>query len=298
MSKKWLSAVVVCLLLAAVSITNAQQQAPSGPPRVLQISHEEIKPDKGPAHEQQAKHYVQLLAKANSPYYRLALLPVTGEENEVLYLWGFDSYAQAEKFGKDSEKWATETLKADFDQLQRESEGLHASVRNLLASHREDLSFHPTHESVSQARYFQTVTFRVRPGHEADFAEAVKIVRAAYEKLNVEVHWLTYQVSSGAPSPTFLVFIPRKSFEELDEGLARSKAFQEAEGQENVKRLERIAAEAYVNVESGLYRLAPKISYVSKEFAASNPDFWTPKAEAVESASTAKKQLKRPAPKP
>jgi hypothetical protein len=111
MGKNWLSAVVVCLLLAGVSTTYAQQQAPPGPPRVLQISHEEIKPDKGPAHEQQAKHYVQLPSKANSPYYRLALLPVTGEENEVLYLWGFDSYAQAEKFGKDSEKWATETLK-------------------------------------------------------------------------------------------------------------------------------------------------------------------------------------------
>jgi hypothetical protein len=298
MGKNFLSFLVVCLLSAGVATSYAQQQAPPGPPRVLQISREEIKPDKGPAHEQQAKHYVQLLTKADSPYYRLALLPVTGDESEVLYLWGFGSYAEAEKFGKDSEKWATETLKADFDQLGRESEGLHASVHNLLASHREDLSFRPTHESVSQARYFQTVTFHVRPGHEADFAEAVKIVRAAYEKLNVEVHWFIYQVSSGAPSPTFFVFIPRKSFQELDEGLARSKAFQEAEGEENAKRLQRIAAEAYVNVESSIYRLNPKMSYVSKEFAAADPDFWTPKAEAVEAASTSKKQVKRLAPKP
>ena len=225
MSKNCVSLLVVCLLLAGVSTAYAQQQASPGPPRVLQISREEIKPDKGLAHEQQAKHYVQLLAKANSPYYRLALLPVTGDESEVVYLWGIDSYAEAEKFGKDSDKWATETLKADFDQLQRESEGLHASVRNMLANYREDLSFRPTHESVSQARYMQAITFRVRPGHEADFAEAVKIVRAANEKLNVDVHWFIYQVSSGAPSPTFLVIVPRKSFQELDEGLARSKAF-------------------------------------------------------------------------
>ena len=298
MGKNLLSFLVVCLLVVGVLTTYAQQQAPAGPPRVLQISREEIKPDKGPAHDKQANHYVRLLAKANSTYYRLALLPVTGDESEVLYLWGFASYAEAEKFGKDSEKWATETLKADFDELEREAEGLHASVRNLFASYREDLSLRPTHESVSQARYMQAITFRVRPGHEADFAEAVKIVRAANEKLNVDVHWFIYQVSSGAPGPTFIAFVPRKSFQELDEGLARSKALQEAEGEENVKRLQRIAAEAYVNVESRIYRLNPKMSYVSKEFAAADPDFWTPKVEAVKAVPAAKKQVKQVAAKP
>ena len=298
MGKNLLSFLVVCLLVVGVLTTYAQQQAPAGPPRVLQISREEIKPDKGPAHDKHANHYVQLLAKANSTYYRLALLPVTGDESEVLYLWGFASYAEAEKFGKDSEKWATETLKADFDQLEREAEGLHASVRNLFANYREDLSFRPTHESVSQARYMQAITFRVRPGHEADFAEAVKIVRAANEKLNVDVHWFIYQVSSGAPGPTFIAFVPRKSFQELDEGLTLSKALQEAEGEENVKRLQRIAAEAYVNVESRIYRLNPKMSYVSKEFAAADPDFWTPKVEAVKAVPAAKKQVKQVAAKP
>jgi len=286
MRKSLFSFLGVCLLLAGVVAAHAQQQAPSGPPKILQISREVIKADKGPAHEKQANHYVQLLAKASSPYYRLALLPVTGDESEVVYLWGFDSFAEAERFAKDSEKWTTQTLKTDFDQLERESEGLHASVRNLFAIYREDLSFRPTRTSVSQARYMQAVTFRVRPGHEPEFAEAVKIVRAAYEQVNLDVHWFIYQISSGAPGPTFLVFIPRKSLQELDEGLARSKALQEAEGEENAKKLLRIASEAYVNVESHIYGFNPKMSYVSKEFAAEDPDFWNPKAKAVKAAAT------------
>lgn len=289
---------MVYFLLAGVLSSHAQQQAPTGPPKILQISREEIRPDKGPAHEKEAGHYVQLLAKANSTYYRLALLPITGDESEVVYLWGFDSFAEVERFAKDSEKWATETLKADFDQLDKESEGLHASVRNLLAIYRDDLSFRPTRTSVSQARYMQAVTFRVRPGHDADFADAVKIVRAAYEKVNLDVHWFVYQISSGAPGPTFIVFIPRKSLQELDEVVAQSKALQEAEGEENVKKLQRIASEAYQSVESRIYRFNPKMSYVSKEFAADDPDFWTPKVKAVKAAPAAKKQVKEAAAKP
>lgn len=298
MSKNLFSFLVVCLLLAGVLTAHAQQQTPMGPPKVLQISREEIKPDKGPAHEKQAGRYVQLLAKANSTYYRLALLPVTGDENEVVYLWAFDSFAEAERFGQDSEKWATQTLKADFDQLEREGEGLHASVRNVLAIHREDLSFRPAHTSVSQGRYMQAITFRVRPGHEADFAEAGKIVRAAYEKVNLDVHWFTYQISSGAPGPTFMVFVPRKSLQELDEGLARIKELQEAEGEENAKKLQKIASEAYLSVESRIYRFNPKMSYVSKEFAADDPGFWTPKVKAVKAGPAAKKKVKEAAAKP
>ena len=88
-------------------------------------------------------------------------------------------------------------------------------------------------------------------------------MRAAYEKVNLDVHWFTYQISSGAPGPTFMVFIPRKTLQELDEGLARSKALQEAEGEENVKKMQRIASESYLNVESHIYRFNPKMSYVS-----------------------------------
>ena len=59
-----------------------------------------------------------------------------------------------------------------------------------------------------------------------------------------------------------------------------------------------MVCESYLNVESHIYRFNPKMSYVSKEFAAEDPDFWTPKLEAVKAAPAAKKQVKEVAAKP
>lgn len=59
--------------------------------------------------------------------------------------------------------------------------------------------------------------------------------------------------------------------------MARAKTFQEAEGEENVKKLQRIAADAYLSVESNIFAFSPKMSYVSKEWIGSDPAYWAPK---------------------
>jgi len=43
-----------------------------------------------------------------------------------------------------------------------------------------------------------------------------------------------------------------------------------------MKRLQQIARESYVNTESNLYAVNSEMSHVSKEFAAGDPNFWTP----------------------
>jgi hypothetical protein len=113
-----------------------------------------------------------------------------------------------------------------------------------------------------------------------DFSEAVKIVRAAYEKLGVVQHWATYQVASGMPGPAYLLFLPLKSLEEVDAGLGREKALREAEGEDNATKLQKIAADAYISSESNIFAFSPKMSYPSKEWIAGDPEFWTPKASA------------------
>ncbi len=84
-------------------------------------------------------------------------------------------------------------------------------------------------------RYFRIITYRVRPGNDTDFTDAAKIVREAYEKASVDLPWAVYQIVSGMPSPTYLVFVPMRSLEEIDTAFARSKTIQEAEGEENAK---------------------------------------------------------------
>jgi hypothetical protein len=49
---------------------------------------------------------------------------------------------------------------------------------------------------------------------------------------------------------------------------------------EAAERVQRIARAAYAHTESNLYAISPEKSHVSKEFAAGDPEFWTPKPPA------------------
>src|SRR5437879_13471844 len=132
---------------------------------------------------------------------------------------------------------------------------------------------------VPKARYMRVITYRVRPGHEGEFVEAARTIRAAYEKTEVKVPWAVYQVTAGVPGPTFLIFLAMKSLQESDEGIARGKAIQAALGEENGKKLDKMASESFINIESNLFNFSPKMSYVSPEWVAANQEVWTPPDE-------------------
>ncbi len=60
-----------------------------------------------------------------------------------------------------------------------------------------------------------------------------------------------------------------------------------------------MAGDGYLTTESNIYAFNPKISYVSKEVASADPDFWTPKVKpAAKPAAAAKTEGKKPAAKP
>jgi hypothetical protein len=51
----------------------------------------------------------------------------------------------------------------------------------------------------------------------------------------------------------------------------------EALGEEAAAKTLKTSAEVTASSESFLFALNPRLSYVSKDFAAVDPDFWTPK---------------------
>jgi hypothetical protein len=164
--------------------------------------------------------------------------------------------------------------------------------RSLVASLRVDLSAGGPVD-IPKMRYFRLLTFRVRPGHESDFQDAVKIVRVAYEKAKVDAPWAVYQISAGMPIPTFMIFIPMKSMAEIDASIARAGTIREAEGPENEKALTKLASDGYASVEQNILAFSPAMSYPSKEFVARDPEFWTPKP-ATKAAAPAKKAEAKP----
>ena len=270
--------------LVAFPLRAAETPGPGAPPKVLQIYREEVKVGKAPAHIKVEKGFVAAMAKANWPTHYLAMTTVTGP-SEAWFLTGYSSFAAWEKDRDDTDK--NKALTADLDRLVEKDGELLTNGRSLVAVLREDLSAGGPVD-VAKMRYFRLLTFRVRPGHESDFQDSVKIVRSAYEKAKVDLPWAVYQISGGMPGPTFMILLPMKSMSEIDASIARAGAIREAEGPENEKVLAKLASDGYAMVESNVFAFNPAMSYPSKEFVARDPEFWTPKPEA-KAAAPAKK---------
>jgi hypothetical protein len=67
----------------------------------------------------------------------------------------------------------------------------------------------------------------------------------------------------------------------------------QAEG-EAAERMQQIARAAYAHTESNLYAISPGKSHVSKEFAAGDPEFWTPKPPAPARIAAKKRGKSKP----
>jgi hypothetical protein len=281
---------VIGVALLGSSLSVFAQPAPGSmpPPKILQIYREEIKPGKAVAHEQVEAGWPKAFARANWPTNYLAMTSSTGP-NEAWFMTGFDSL---EAWEKDSGNVAKNSaLKKELDQLEARDGELRSGGRSIVAMYREDLS-HQANVDIPKMRYFRIITFRVRQGHDSQFADAVKIVRTAFEKANVPAHWAVYQIYAGMPAPTFLVMLPAKSLAEVDAAIAAAPAVQQAEGEDGVKKLQTIASDAFNSVETNIFEFNAKMSYPSKQWADADPDFWRPKA-----APAAKPEPKKPAAK-
>lgn len=287
MKKRFLFAMcVVC----SFGLQAAAQTDPPGPPPVLQIVREDIKTGMMEAHSTEANATVRIWAKAKSPHHRLALVPIAGNENEVMYFWPFDSFAAFGKAQQDLDKIG-ETYKADFDRTRHAGEDYHSAQRDMLARLRPDLSYNGPVDIV-RSRFMRVETIRVRPGHVSEFEEARKIIKAAHEKANVDENMAVYQVTGGAQVGTYIVAIPWKSLAEAD-GVApqpHGKAYQDALGESGTKKIASLSSDSIVFNDVNIYAFSPQLSYVLKEWVDADPGYWTLKPISSPGPSPARKK--------
>jgi hypothetical protein len=290
MKTRHIFSLLIGLLLVSVMQIAGQTPAPQMPPPVLSIIREEIKAGRNAAHEKVETGYVQAMVQAKWPVYWLGMTAATGT-NEAWFLTGYPSFAALEKDRQDAEK--NSALMQRFEQLEQQDSEFRMGQRLMAAVLRKDLSYHPERlmPSLPKARYFDVLTVRMWPGQDMAFGEAVKLYLDALEKAKIEGGSATYQVISGAPGGTFLVFMPVKSLAELDAAPAQNQAINAAFGAVNGPKFLKLMGESFQTIESTMFTFSPKMSYVSKEFAAADPDFWTPKPKATAKAPAPKKQI-------
>ncbi len=269
MKKTLLSLFAICLFVS----TALESRAQGGPPKVLSIFREDIKAGRGAAHEIVESGYVQASQKAKWPVYYLAMTAEIGG-SDAWFVTAYDSFAALAKDRADSRK--NVQLTAEFDRLDAKDAEFRTGQRSMVCVLNEELSYGGPIE-ISQMRYFSVNTVRVRPGHDQEYQEARKILVEALKKANAPANSILYSVAAGMPNGTYLVFTPRKSLAELDPNPAVAKAVQEALGEENAKKRQKLLGDSVIGSETIIYAFSPRMSYVSKEWAKTGGEFWAPK---------------------
>jgi hypothetical protein len=289
-----------CMLLAASAVFAgapmlcAQEAAPMGPPKVLSITREYVKPGKeGSAHEKVEAGWPRAFARAKWSVHYVAMTSVTGK-SEAWFLTPYDSFAALEKDSEAVEK--NDVLRTEFDRLAQEDGELLTGAERLIGTLREDLSYGPP-VNVAQMRYFDVAIVRVRPGHAKEYEELIKLIKAASDKSNTGDHWAAYEIVSGANDGTLIFFSPRKSMAIYDKfAEIYGKKFEDALGEGGMKKVREIESNGVMGEEDRLFAFSPKMSYVSEDWVKADPDFWKPKAAPAKAgAGTKKKAETKPA---
>lgn len=252
-------------LLAAQSID---------PPKVIHIQREDIKEGKSGAHAKFEEKFVQAMTrmKKKFPSTFLGLSSVTGP-SQVWFVEAHDSFvslAQALAFEEETPEFAT---------LDAQDGEYRTSSRGVIAVYRPDLSYHGAQlmETLPKARFFNVITIRIRFEHDAEFAELAKTAIEAADKSVSDQPVAVYQVVSGMAAGTYLLMEPAASLKAFDDAPARSRALMQAMGESGARKFLKNAGEIIAGEEPVLFAIDPSMSYVSKEFAAGDPEFWTPK---------------------
>jgi len=288
--KRLTGSIALLVLLAVGSSGIAAGQDDSAgmmPPKVLVITREYTKPGKsGTPHEKTESAFVQAMTAAKWPTHYLAVESLSGK-SRALFLTGYDSFAAWEKDAHASAK--NTSLSAALDRAWAADGDLLSETDSTALAFHEEYSLRPAVD-IPHMRYFEISLYQLRPGHEKEWGEIVKMVTAAYKKIP-DVHWATYAVVYGLQDNTYVIFNPMKSAEEIDKGFAEGKEFEAAMGEEGMKKLSELSAAAIETSQTNLFSFNPRMSYPSDDWVKADPEFWKPKAAHV----AAKKPAEKPA---
>jgi hypothetical protein len=275
--KLFFGCATMLLLAAALSpVLNAQNAMEDGPPKVLVIHREYLKPGKGGAlHERSESAFVHAFADTKSNYPYFALDSLSGPSRS-LFLFGYDSFADWEK--ETAAIRSNKALGAKLDQATLNDGDLLASYDVGAMMLRPDLSLNKG--SIDGARFFEITTFVVKPGHLHDFTELAKTYIETYRKVSPQAHWDTFEVMYGNPLPSaeggdiFLVVNVMKSLADTDKSIQDSDKFASELGASGMQKVSELSAASIAATTTNLFAINPRESNPPSEWVKKEPAFW------------------------
>jgi len=259
--------------MAAQTAAPMQEAAPA--PNVLMVVREQIKEGREAAHVKAEEAWPRIFQKGEVKTHYVGMTAESGP-SEAWFLQPYDSFGGMEKARAEIQQ---SPMAADLEAANALDGELRTGSRTMLTAFRADLSYHPEEamSSLPKCRHMAVTVLRIKYGHDAELAQAARLLIDGDEKSNADQPVLTYQVVSGGASGTYLLFAPMESLARMDAAPARVAAARQAMGDRNRQHFDTLAAEVVQSSESLLFAFNPRMSYVSKEFAAADPEFWIPK---------------------
>jgi hypothetical protein len=272
---------------------NSTDQMTAGPPKFLNMVHQELKPGRSGAYGELETSIARIYSRENMPVFWVELGSITGPA-EVLYLNLFDS---SEEMAKAMDALST-GLAAHPELVQMQDRLLQENTSNgtsVLGVRRDDMGYRAKTIDLSKMRVLRLSTVFAHPGYERAFMETEWSLSEASAKVHARSAWAVYEVVGGLPEPSFVIVTPMQSLQDIDGIFEASESVKTTEGGALEQHLQELARIAYGTSDTRLFAVGPRMSHVSKKFAASDADFWAPATLSTAPPASAGKGDKTPA---
>jgi hypothetical protein len=265
----------LCLVIGGacgLPAVKAQESGPkvTPPPKVLRIDVENLKPGKsGAVHQKTESTFVKLAQGDKSAPHYLAMQSLSGPPR-ALFFFSYDSFADMEKERNAEMKSPTA---AQLDSAFEADGELLTSLTSNIYTLRDDLSHTPS-VAIATMRYMQISLLHIRPGHQAEWEEYLKMLSSTLDKTEPGRPIAVYQSAYGWENGgVWLLITPMKSLDEVDKADADTAKFRENMGDANLKHYRELAAATIQSGQRNLFAFDPEMSYVRDEWVTADP-FW------------------------
>jgi hypothetical protein len=238
--------------------------------KILVISREYTKPGKdGSPHQMTEAAFLRAeAASKNSPHY-IAATSLSGPSRS-LFMYSYPSFAamEAEHKGLVSDT----TLSSALDRANIADGDLLSATDSSVWRMRDELSLNA---GIRVGAHYEEISrYIVRPGHDGEWEQLVKLVIDGYKKGVPDAHWATFEGTYGTQGGTFLVITTIKSAADIDAAFASGKQFEAAMGEDGMKKLGELTAACLASSEHNLFVIDPKMSNPTEVMLKADPDSW------------------------
>jgi hypothetical protein len=268
----------VCFFGASAPSIWAQDNGTDGPPKILEIQREFLKPGRnGAVHVKSEAGFIHALANAKATPRYLAMTSLSGKPRALF----FSGYALLSAWEEETKSvYKNATLAAAMDRVNLADGDLLTEFDESLLSRRDDLSFNMG--NLQGDRYMEIIQFAIRPGHTRDWEEVVKMVQAGYKKGLPDANWAMFQMLYGSGGDTYIAVVKYKSLGEADQSLASDSKFADALGEGGMNKLEELEAKCVESRQTNIFAFSPEMSYPPDAWTKAEPDYWKqPKTAAA-----------------